>query len=545
MKNVLDVIGSPIVGPSSSHSAGATRIGLVAHQIAKASGNTITNAEIKFVGSSFAKTCIGHGTYDALVAGIHGRRPSDSSIHNPSLWDWRNIQVSPPPDKLGDVDKDIRPEYPPNAVIIRLTTRKKCGESEEIEIVGESVGGGSILISSIDGTTVHLTGTRDTLVIRGRISSAETVATQVFLFTGKDIGQIFFTRNPKEPTKFICVIELEAHNIDDVYNELRNSIGDVEISRIERLFDSERIPQNFAKIKELLSAVEGAGFSKISEWALSGEDASEIRRKLEDRLRVMWDSARTGLGDNMQTRDEGRLTGGDAFKMKNCAKHHISGNLCGTAIAVAIGIAEQNADKKCTIIPAPTAGACGILPAGILAKVFADFSWLEDDDSFSVLVNAGAIEALATAGVLGEVMSKRGMRFSGSYAGCQAECGCAAAMTAGALVELAGGNPQQVAHACAIALINQMGLVCDPVAELVEIPCVKRNAGGIMVAICAADMALAGIESLIPVDEVIDATLKVGKSIPEQLRETSEGGLATTPKGKELREQIINRRISK
>jgi len=149
-----------------------------------------------------------------------------------------------------------------------------------------------------------------------------------------------------------------------------------------------------------------------------------------------------------------------------------------------------------------------------------------------------AVMALITAGAIGMVIANNAT-ISGAQGGCQAECGSAAAMTAGALVELSGGTNEMIAHACAIALKNQLGLVCDPVAGLVEIPCIKRNAGGLMVAIGAADMALAGIQSVIPVDEVIIAMGAIGDSLPSDLRETSLGGLAATPTGIAIKKRLF------
>ena len=130
---------------------------------------------------------------------------------------------------------------------------------------------------------------------------------------------------------------------------------------------------------------------------------------------------------------------------------------------------------------------------------------------------------------------------AGAQGGCQAECGSAAAMAAAALVELMGGTPAQCADACAIAISSQMGLVCDPVAGLVEIPCIKRNVSGLMIAFSSADLALAGIEARIPADECLDAMREVGDALPPSLKETAGGGLATTPTGRKLRDQVFGR----
>jgi L-serine dehydratase len=173
----------------------------------------------------------------------------------------------------------------------------------------------------------------------------------------------------------------------------------------------------------------------------------------------------------------------------------LSGPFCAKALTRAIAIAECNAAMG-KIVAAPTAGSCGILPAAVLTI-------LEE----RCIDERHAVMSLFTAGALGMVIANEAC-IAGAQGGCQAECGSAAAIAAAALVELAGGSPSMSANACAIALKNQLGRVCDPVAGLVEVPCVKRNAGGVMCAIGAADMALAGITSKIPVDEVIAAMRK-------------------------------------
>ncbi|MDR2102142.1 MAG: L-serine ammonia-lyase, iron-sulfur-dependent, subunit alpha, partial [Treponema sp.] len=235
---------------------------------------------------------------------------------------------------------------------------------------------------------------------------------------------------------------------------------------------------------------------------------------MKNNLDVMRRSAENGTAENL--RSTSGLTGGDGFRMTRYAgRNPLSGSFCAGAIARAIAIAECNAAMG-KIVAAPTAGSCGILPAAILAMT--DERGVPED---------AAVMALFTAGALGLVIANEA-NIAGAEGGCQAECGSAAAIAAGALVELSGGDPMMVAEACAIALKNQLGLVCDPVAGLVEVPCVKRNAGGIMCALTAADMALAGIKSVIPVDEVIGAMREIGEAMSSTLKETAQGGLAAT-----------------
>ena len=179
---------------------------------------------------------------------------------------------------------------------------------------------------------------------------------------------------------------------------------------------------------------------------------------------------------------------------------------------------------------APTAGACGVLPA-VLVPLYRRGTGDEE----------AIVRALYVAAGTGAVVGYRAS-ISGASGGCQAEVGTAAAMAAGALVDLRGGGPEQIGHAVAMALKNLMGLVCDPVAGLVEVPCVKRNVIGAVNAVSAADMALAGIESRIPVDQVIDCMGDVGHRMPEEFRETALGGLAATPIGQMVKQQMEERK---
>ncbi len=246
---------------------------------------------------------------------------------------------------------------------------------------------------------------------------------------------------------------------------------------------------------------------------------------MQNRLHVMQHAVEAGV--NPDLRSASGLTGGDGGRMLNYSK---TGGICGSffngAITKAIAVAEYNASMG-KIVAAPTAGSCGILPAAIL-------SFMEQKN----LPEKEAIMALFTAGGIGIVIAKNAT-ISGAEGGCQAECGSAAAMAAGALTEMAGGSPDMVAHACAIALKNELGLVCDPVAGLVEVPCIKRNAAGVSIALMASEMALAGIESKIPVDEVILSMKEIGASMPCSLRETALGGLASTPTGLKYKKEIF------
>ena len=213
-------------------------------------------------------------------------------------------------------------------------------------------------------------------------------------------------------------------------------------------------------------------------------------------------------------RSRSGLVGGDGGRMAAYAAsgHTVCGPLVCDVIARALKMGESNACMK-RIVAAPTAGACGVLPAVLLS--YADARGADED---------ALVRALFVAAGVGQVVATRAF-IAGAAGGCQAEIGTAAAMAAAALTDLCGGAPEAAAHAAAMALKNLLGLVCDPVAGLVEVPCVKRNVGGAMVALSAAEMALAGIRSAIPPDEVVDAMREVGEKMDASLRETGEGGL--------------------
>jgi len=243
----------------------------------------------------------------------------------------------------------------------------------------------------------------------------------------------------------------------------------------------------------------------------------ELITYMHSMLDVMEQSVETGLSG---ITSRGGLVGGDAGKLdvyrQNTSNRSVVGPVMARAIMMALAVGEANAAMG-KIVAAPTAGSSGVLPAVLFA--------LQSEWN---LTRADLARALVVAGAIGMVIASRAS-VSGAAGGCQAECGSAGAMAAGAAVVLNGGSADQVGQAVAITLKNMLGLVCDPVAGLVEVPCVKRNAGAVAQAMAAAEMALAGIKSVIPVDEVIDAMAAVGTSMSCTLRETAQGGLAVTP----------------
>ena len=279
-------------------------------------------------------------------------------------------------------------------------------------------------------------------------------------------------------------------------------------------------------IKEIVEFSESRGidFSEavlLMDSEATGVPVDEIRCKISSRFSDMKRSVNEARENQIPCKLVTR-TGG---LLREYAE---SGGLCGgfilNAASVALDVATYNASMG-RIVAAPTAGSCGILP-GLLFAWEKFYGAATDSDN-------RITDALVTAGGIGEVIANRAT-LAGAEGGCQAECGAAAAMGAGALAYLSGGNGRTISNAVALTLKSLLGLVCDPVGGLVESPCIKRNGTLTAVGALSADMALAGIESIIPADEVIDAMGQVGRSIPPSLRETSLGGLAACPTAREL-----------
>lgn len=262
------------------------------------------------------------------------------------------------------------------------------------------------------------------------------------------------------------------------------------------------------------------------------DDISErltTREESFERMKLLYQSMKHAdqtYEANLQSAS--RLVGGDGAKLSQALKKGsvISGAFQGEVMAKALKMGESNACMK-KIVAAPTAGSCGVIPAILLTY----------EEQYKVSEEK-MLQAMYVASGIGEVIAYRAF-LSGAAGGCQAEIGSASAMAAGALSFLNGGDAQAIVHAAAMSLKNLLGLVCDTVAGLVEIPCVKRNVVGAVNAIASADMAVAGIRSRIPPDEVIDAMRDIGEEMPKALRETGEGGLAATRTGQEIALRIM------
>lgn len=289
---------------------------------------------------------------------------------------------------------------------------------------------------------------------------------------------------------------------------------------------------NFKNGQELLKLCEEKNIS-ISEAMITREieisnhSREEIIKEMEETYKVMKEAVRSGIENSKKSLTG--LIGGEAKLLKEYSLKYntLSGKSILESTINSMAVMEENS-RMGRIVAAPTAGSSGVLPGSLFST---QKRFNKDDDEM--------VKVLFTASAIGYIITKNAT-VSGAEGGCQAEIGSASAMAAAALVELLGGSPRQALSAASFTLKNILGLVCDPVAGLVELPCAKRNALGSSNAFLSADMALAGIETVIPFDEVVEAMYKVGKQMSPELKETAEGGIAATKTGKAFEKKIFS-----
>lgn len=529
-----DIIGPIMVGPSSSHTAGALALASMARKLF---GEQPERAVFTLYGS-FAATGSGHGTDKALVAGILGLATDDPRVADAfALAKAAGVQV----DIVWDTTTEVAH---PNTVDIRCESR----EGRTLEMRGVSIGGGAAVIRRINGIDVDITGERTSVVVHQRDERGVLAhIAGVLAGCGINIANANLHRTAKRGDAY-TVLETDSA-VDASVRELLMDHPDIINARVVPATcagDGEEVPMpedaeerfarwDYASGEELLALCERehvtiAQAFRAREEALCAKQGTEagIDAYLDRVLEVMGNAATEPLGNPQPS--VGGLIGGEAAKLRSALedadpRHRLVDPLAARAAQYALATLETNG-RMGVIVATPTAGSAGVLPGVLLA--------LRDERGFS---HDQLREGILTAAGLGYLIA-RNASVSGAEGGCQAEVGAASAMAAAALVELRGGTAEQCAEAFAMALTNLEGLVCDPVAGLVEIPCIKRNVIGAMNAVSCADMALAGVVGHIPADEVIDAMAEVGAAMSNDLRETGIGGLAGTPTGKAIRDIV-------
>lgn len=543
---IRDIIGPVMIGPSSSHTAGALRIALMCRHLRAHEPARVTFT----LYGSFAHTYHGHGTDRALVAGMLGLSADDERIRDSfELACAAGLACEFVPDETTICGH-------PNTVDIEVVD----AEGMTTCVRGESIGGGAARITRLNGIDVELTGEYHSLVVKhydrkGVLAFIATTlasfdvniaTTRLFREQRGDIAYTVMETDDELPAALtaeiathsdvIAVRALESDRSREKFAPLtpeQEAAAGIMPSGFGIDMDAEEATALFAQLdfasgEALLAYCEEAGLA-ISDaicrrerclLVLQGIAVDDTHRYVNDVISVMRASVKSAV-DDPQT-SMGGLIGGEARRLVALDS---TGTICDSltlrAITYAMAVLETNASMG-RIVAAPTAGSAGVLPGVLLA--------LADERGFT---NAQLNRAVANAAAIGMLVA-RASTVSGAEGGCQAEVGTASAMAASAAVELAGGSPAQCLDAAAIALSGLMGLVCDPIGGLVEAPCQKRNATGAANALVAAQLALAGIESTVNFDETVWAMDAVGRSLPFELRESALGGLAATPTARVL-----------
>ena len=550
-----DIIGPIMVGPSSSHTAGALRIARMARRLLSAAP---AHADITLYGS-FAHTGTGHGTDKALVAGLLGLEADDLRIRD-SFFLAKGAGLEFAFTRATDAQAEAAGVEHPNTVDMRIVD----ADGERIDVRGVSVGGGAAAIRRIDGVDVDISGKRTSVVVsqrdeRGVLAhiarclsdAAVNIATTRMYRTRRGAhAYTVMEVDGSVPARVKEAIEQDPRVMgvrvipadgpeggmigdgaavdgrDDAAAAGGEQNGGAAGGMTDRQIEAaeERFARcDFTTGAELLALCGREGCSIAQAMAareealaaLDGADAG-TDEYLARVLDVMRASTEKPLREPEQS--IGGLIGGEAHdSAAACARPDaVIDGIAADAMVRAMAVLETNACMG-RIVATPTAGSSGVLPGVLFA--------LQNGKGFDdATLRAGVLTASAVG-----YLAARNATVSGAEGGCQAEVGTAAAMAAAAAVEMAGGTPAAALDAASNALCALMGLVCDPVGGLVEIPCQKRNGSAAAVALTCAQIALAGVPNLVPFDETVAAMDAVGRTLPATLRETALGGIAAAP----------------
>lgn len=510
--SAFEILGPIMVGPSSSHTAGALRCAQVAASLIEGNVQSVTFT----LWNSFAHTYRGHGTDRALVAGILGLDTDDERIRFAfELAQERGLTYH---FVIAGDDDTLHP----NTVDIEM----ESDNGTSIAVRGESLGGAKMRISRINGVGVDISGMYSTLFVAHRdVPGVLAALTNLLAYSHVNIafcrtyrtelgGQAYsvFETDGAADAAVLPMVRGLDHVDYATFIELPGSASS--------LAPGVSTPELFDDGAQLLDACEQHNCSigevmKLREERLTGTDRAQtaMARVIE----VMHEETTSALTEPHPSL--GGFIGGEA-KQVATASAHLAAGLMGAvqtdACARTLAVLERSASMG-VIVAAPTAGSAGVVPGCVLAV------------AEHLSLNQAAVEsALYCASAVGLLLATEAC-VAGAEGGCQAEVGSAAAMSAAALVQMHGGTPKQALDAASLALSNLLGLVCDPVGGLVEVPCQTRNVIGVAAAFSAAQLVLSGVGSLLPFDEMAKVMLAVGHALPASLRETAKGGIAASP----------------
>jgi len=511
--DTFDIMGPIMIGPSSSHTAGAVRIGLMAGQLCNYEPTSI---EVLFHGS-LASTYSFHKTDVAVIAGAMGIPVDDERIRESvKIAENRNIDV-----KFGTID--IKGAHP-STILINL----KDKNSKEYVVRTATIGGGNILIEEVNGVKFNSDGKQFNILLDMNTDDAS----QLQDLVKKEIGSNYrIGIKENGTTKYFSIISKEKVDTSKL-EVLKNdpNVGDVYyFVPVMAANISEAEP--FKSIKELVDKSRSED-CKISdtiikfEAANSGRSEEDVISEMKKHFVAMKESIKNGTErDNIMLAN---IFGGNAKKMSEFISSGRS--ICGVSLSKvirnALAVMEVNGSMG-KVVACPTAGSAGTVPSAVLT--IAEENGIDDEK---------VVKALFTGAGIGSIIAD-GATISGSVGGCQAENGAASAMAAAVITELFGGDLDQVTSSASIALGNVLGLVCDPVAGTVELPCIQRNVMAAANAIVSAEMALAGVDSVIPLDEMIGALNEVGNLMDISLKDTLGSGISNTPTARRIEGELF------
>jgi L-serine dehydratase len=507
-----DVIGPVMRGPSSSHCAAALRIGRIARDLMDGVIDEVL-VECDAQGS-LATTFDTQGSDIGLWGGLLGwDATNDRLAESGSALKAAGIKAEMRIGEFGDTH--------PNTY--RLTLRNG---KETCKLVALSTGGGMIEVVSIDDVPITILGDKpETLIFlkKGDVAALTLLERQIaaeeiklFSHAGYNIVQLSGSR----------------FNVDELLEPLQEQLGQLIVRKIHPVMpvlsqDKAQLP--FLSCEEMLAYNAKAclplwELAVKYEAARGGMTGAEVVKKMGELAKVMRRAIDDGIAG---TEYEDRILGWQSGNYKTMMEEGklLDGGVLNSII-LAVTATMESKSSMGLVVAAPTAGSCGVLPGALLAT--ADFMKLGEDD---------VVKALLAAGLIGIFIAERAT-FSAEVGGCQAECGSASGMAAAGLVTLAGGNVEQAIAAASMALQASFGMVCDPIANRVEAPCLGKNAMAAANALSSANMGLAGFDPLIPFGEVIETMDQVGKCIPHELRCTGLGGLSVTKTSKAIEQRL-------
>ncbi|MCQ1529211.1 L-serine ammonia-lyase, iron-sulfur-dependent, subunit alpha [Lutispora saccharofermentans] len=512
--DVFDIVGPIMIGPSSSHTAGAVRIGLLAGQLCN---HEPTELAVFFHGS-LARTYSFHKTDVAVVAGVMGIRADDERIKDSiNMAQQKGIRVR--------FDKIRLEGAHPSSILIEMVDHS--GNKHVVK--SATIGGGNIHIEEINGYKVDIDGKQDCLVGLTEECNKKQFEDDIKILLGQDMALVIY-----EPFKNMCSFKLEnGKAIDSESLKLiRNQKYIKEIHFIKAVVSKGLKGKRFYNsCRELVEESEKNNCS-ISETVVKFEAARSMRSENQvlQEMKEAYSAMKQSIEKGLEKENEllGNIFRGNAAKMDNYIKRNKS--ICGISLSKvirnALAVMEVNGSMG-KVVACPTAGSAGTVPAAVFTV--AEENNLKDED---------VIKALFTGAGIGIIIAENAS-ISGSVCGCQGECGAASAMAAAIITELFGGDYDQILSSVSLSLGNVLGMVCDPVAGMVEIPCIQRNAISAVNAILSAEMALAGVDSVIPADEMIGALNEVGELMDERLKDTLGAGISNTPTARKIEQETF------